>query len=95
MLTLKQVNDICLFGQASNQCRFLAEDNKISGKFYCLKLIKQQKKEIDLEVDDFIKRYNAQGIDPNSTGFPLGDNCSGYLYMTSTLQGYDIDNKVP
>lgn len=86
MLTLKQVNDVCLRGQGSQQCRFLAEDNN---GFYCLKKT-FRKDHINEEVDIFLERQKKNGIDPYSLGIPVGDNCSGYIFLRHANQGYDI-----
>ncbi len=94
-LTLKQVQDVCSYGQGSTQCRFLAEDEQINGKFYCLKLVAQQRPEIDKEVSDFIKKHKDRGVDPYSMGLPLGNNCSGYRFLKVKMQGYDVDGKIP
>lgn len=94
-LTLKQVNDVCLLGGGSGQCRYLAEDENVDGKFYCLKLVAQQRPEIDGEVADFIKKNKDRGIDPHSMGLPLGDNCGGYRFLKAKMQGYDIDGQIP
>jgi len=94
-LTLKQVQDICLLGAGSTQCRFLAEDELVDGKFYCLKLVAQQRPEIDREVADFIKKHKDRGVDPHSMGLPLSDNCGGYRLLKAKMQGYDLDGKIP
>jgi len=94
-LTLKQVQDICLLGGGAGQCRFLAEDEQIDSKFYCLKRVAQQRPEIDQEVGDFIKKHKDRGVDPYSMGLPLGDNCGGYRFLKAKMQGYDLDGKVP
>lgn len=94
-LTLKQVQDICLIGTGSTQCRFLAEDEKVDGQFYCLKLVSQQRPEIDQEVAEFIKKHKDRGVDPYSMGLPLADNCGGYRFLKAKMQGYDLDGKVP
>jgi hypothetical protein len=87
-LTLKQVEDKCLLAKGSDQCRFLAEDN--SGNFYCIKNT-AARIGIDKEVDDFRKKQRAQGVDPDTTGIPLGDNCKGYIFFRHKMQGYDIE----
>jgi hypothetical protein len=91
-LTLKQINDICMIGTDATQCRYLADDD---GKYFCLKLISGQKAEIDKEIKEFIKKHKDRGVDPNSMGLPLGNNCGGYRFLTAKMQGYDIDGKVP
>jgi hypothetical protein len=91
-LTLKQINDICMIDQGATQCRYLADDD---GKYFCLKLISGQKSEIDKEIKEFIKKHKDRGVDPNSMGLPLSNNCGGYRFLTAKMQGYDIDGKVP
>ena len=87
MLTLKQVEDVCLWGQSSDQCRHLAEDDY--GKFYCIKKT-AQRAEIDKEVSEFIAKQKTQGADPYQSGIPLGDHCQGYLFLRHKSQGYDV-----
>ncbi len=82
-------------GTGSGQCRYLAEDDTIDGKFYCLKLVAQQRLEIDQEVAEFIKKHKDRGVDPYSMGLPLGDNCGGYRFLKAKMQGYDLDGKIP
>lgn len=91
MLTLAQINDVCLVNGGSSQCRFLAEDDR--GNFYCIKKISKRNK-IDLEVAEFEKKQRAQGraqgIDPHTLNIPIGDNCSGYVFFRHRRQGYDL-----
>lgn len=86
-LTLKQLNDVCLMNQGSDQCRYLAEDDQ--GKFYCIKLT-SKKAAIDKEVDEFKKKQKSMGVDPVGLGHPLGDNCKGYTFFRHKTQGYDV-----
>ncbi len=86
-LTLKQVQDKCLSGQGSGQCRFLAEG--IQGDFYCIKLTGDRQK-IDNEVSEYKKRQKAQGVDPLKQNIPIGDNCQGYILLKHKMQGYDL-----
>jgi len=90
MLSLKQVEDFCLYGKGSKECRYLEEDDAIPGRFYCLKKIVNKRQLIDKEVAEFIKDHKGRGINPSSIGIPLGDNCSGYVYLKHKLQGYDL-----
>jgi hypothetical protein len=89
MLTLKQVEDVCLYGSGAKECRFLAEDDT-NGKFYCVKRIKALRSDIDIEVTEFIKQNKLRGIDPMQMSTPLGDNCSGYTFLKYKSQGYDL-----
>lgn len=84
-----------MMGCAADQCRYLAEDDQIDGKFYCLKLVAQQRPEIDKEVAEFIKKHKDRGVDPYSMGLPLADNCGGYRFFKAKMQGYDLDGKIP
>lgn len=87
MLTLRQIEDVCLYNGGSGQCRFLAEDDK--NKFYCIKQT-SKRTAIDDEVIEFKKKQKSQGIDPNTLGIPLGDNCKGYTFFRHKSQGYDV-----
>lgn len=87
MLTLKQVQDKCMFGKNAKQCRYLAEDT--SGNFYCLKQTAERVL-IDQEVDKFKKDSKDQGVDPYALSVPLGDNCKGYIFLRYKMQGYDL-----
>ena len=86
-LTLAQINDVCLHGDSSKECRYLAEDD--AGKFYCIKKT-SRRLEIDKEVDEFKKKQKAIGTDPYSLGIPIGDNCVGYTFFRHKSQGYDV-----
>lgn len=87
MLSLRQIEDVCLVAQGHEQCRFLAED--MYGSFFCLKKT-GKKDEINEEVDDFIDKATKRGIDPESMGLPIGDNCKGYIFLKHKTQGYDV-----
>lgn len=86
MLSLKQIQDFCLaFANDSTKCRYLDDDGK---NYYCLK--KSSKKiDLDEEVEEFFKECATKGVDPYQQNIPLGDNCSGYIYLKSKEQGYD------
>jgi hypothetical protein len=87
MLTLRQIEDICLVDEGANQCRYLAEDS--NSNFYCIK--KTGKKPlIDAEVEEFKKKQKSLGLDPKTLGVPLGDNCQGYIFFRHKTQGYDV-----
>lgn len=86
MLSLPQVNDICLNGQGKSACRFLASD--ISG-YFCLKKT-FRKDQINAEVDALVKKASKNNLDLDDLGFPMGDNCSGYVFFKQKIQGYDI-----
>lgn len=86
-LTLRQIEDVCLWGKHAAQCRFLAED--MNGKFYCIKQT-PQRTEMDAEVSAFRVKMKAKGVDPKTLGLPLGDNCKGYTFFKHKKQGYDV-----
>lgn len=90
MLSDAQLQDVCLLWGGHKQCRFLEQDEMDWNKHYCKKLT-PDKKDINAEVNKFVREKRQQGIDPKSVGDPLGDNCSGFLPLTDLLQGYDID----
>jgi hypothetical protein len=88
MLSSKHLKDICLLTLGSDQCRYLAEDETDSRKFYCLKK-SSKAKEIDIEVEDFLQQMKRKGKDPKKENTPIGDNCSGYIFLRHKEQGYD------
>lgn len=90
MLSLKQVQAICMVGQAEEQCRYLAADDTNS-KYYCVKKT-AFKNQINNEIDLFVEKMKEVNIDPESKGIPLGDNCSGYIFLKHKMQGIDVKN---
>ena len=86
-LTLRQIEDVCLVDQDSDQCRYLGEDP--TGKFYCIKCT-PARKEMDEIVREFKNKYAKKGVPAHSVGVPLGDNCKGYTFFRYKKQGYDI-----
>lgn len=89
MLSLKQINDVCLVRSSVRRCRYLDQDDTNSSKWYCLKQ-SSKKDEIDEEIVDYLDDLSKRGIDPSSKDIPLGDNCKGYPIFKNKLQGYDI-----
>ena len=87
MLSLRQVEDVCLLDGEATQCRFLAEED--NGSFYCLKHTLLQSK-IDSEVAAWKQIQKSGGVDPNQGEKPIGDNCAGYVLLRHKKQGYDI-----
>ena len=89
MLSLKQLQDVCmLYSGNYKRCRYLAQDDTDSSKWYCLK--KHVKKtEIDDETSEFLKEAKKKNIDPYKQNIPLGDNCDGYPVLKHIEQGYD------
>jgi len=88
MLSLKQLKDVCLLNAGHNQCKYLAEDETDSKKHYCLKK-SPKAKEVDIEVEDFLREMRRKGKDPKKESIPIGDNCSGYIILRHKEQGYD------
>jgi hypothetical protein len=91
MLSLRQINDVCL-GQDETyrRCRYLAQDETDSSKYYCCKL-SSKAKELDDEIDSYLKDCKKRNYDPRKDNLPLGDNCQGYVIFRELLQGYDVD----
>ena len=89
MLSKNHLKDVCLLDQNTHmKCRYLAEDENDRGKFYCLKR-SSKAKDIDMEVEDFLKEMQIKGKDPSKQNVPIGNNCSGYVILRHKEQGYD------
>ncbi len=89
MLSLKQLDDICLVNSnSSERCRYLTADENEFGKFYCMKL-SSRREQIDEEVEEYLVEMRRLGRDPNRDNLPLGDNCQGYPLFRNIEQGYD------
>lgn len=93
MLSQNQVNNICLPYNGYKCCRYLVEDDN-TGDFLCCKKIQNLKDDIDERVDKHIASAARNNYSLEVLGKPVGDNCSGYLYLKSVLQGYDIPGSV-
>jgi len=91
MLSTKQLKDVCLIGGTSERCRYLAEDETDHLKYYCLKK-SSKAKDVDIEVEDFIKDMKRRGKDVSKENIPIGNNCSGYPVLRYKEQGYDKSN---
>lgn len=92
MLSQNQLKDVCLKDLANDQtCRYLAQDELDTRKWYCQKKILKYKKGIDDKIDDFIDQCKKSKIDPTEEGAPLGDNCAGYPVLRHIEQGYDVN----
>lgn len=92
-LSQKQLQDVCLLYIGDHrQCRYLAQDDTDSRKWYCLKKKGTDKATIDNRIKQFEEDCRKKGIDPKSQGIPLGDNCGGYVVLKQVEQGYDKDN---
>lgn len=90
MLSLKQLQDICLVSDTSYQkCRYLSQDETDYTKWYCLKR-SPKAADIDSELDDFVRDSNKKGRNPLNDNVPLGDNCAGYPILRHIQQGYDV-----
>lgn len=93
MLSLKQLNDVCLVNDGTSaKCRYLVQDDSDYTKYYCAK--KSAKAyEIDVELNDFVREAQQKGKDPYKENIPMGDNCSGYIVLRYLEQGYDKGKK--
>ncbi len=88
-LSLKQLHDVCLLYSGDyRRCRYLAQDDNDSSKWYCLKK-NAKRQDIDDETQEFLKELKKKGTDPRKQGYPLGDNCTGYPILKHIEQGYD------
>jgi len=94
MLSLKQLEDVCLVGAGwqnvpvYKQCIYL---NASWPNSYCLKKNLVSKKNIEAQVLSHLKDCKKMGIDPKDANVPLGDNCDGYPKLKHIEQGYDKD----
>lgn len=92
MLSLKQLNDVCLcYDGTHERCRYLEQDEDDWNKFFCLKKNAKKKKDIDDMMLTFLEKCKKAGKDPTKENIPLGDNCNGYLKLKHVQQGYDKD----
>jgi hypothetical protein len=90
-LSLKQLNDVCLFPNTNyKRCRYLGQDDIDGSKWYCMKKT-AKRAEIDDESNEYLADCHKKGIDPRSQSVPLGDNCPGYPILKTIEQGYDKD----
>lgn len=90
MLSLKQIQDVCLIHGQHKRCRYLCQDENDRSKWQCAKKT-TEKQEIDDECNIFIRDITNKGLPLNKQGVPLGDNCDGYPPMNHIEQGYDKD----
>lgn len=92
MLTVAQLNHVCLYNAGSRQCRYLEKSSTNWKHCNCVKLISQKKRARDRKVKKILDECKLNGIDPEAYYFPLGDgaNCKGYPYLPTVLQGYDM-----
>ncbi len=90
-LSPKHLSDVCLAYSGAKACRFLATDDANTQVCFCLKKVKAKQTIINLQVDKFIKKVQADGRDPMTQNRPLGDNCKGYPALKTVKQGYDVD----
>ena len=89
MLSQKHLRDVCLYSDHTyKRCRYVSQDENDYTKWYCLK--KSSKgRDIDVELDDFVREVRRKGKDPTVENVPLGDNCAGYPVLRHVEQGYD------
>ena len=90
MLSLKQLENVCLLrDNDAGTCRYLAQDDNDTTKFYCLKK-RPERNMIDQKVAQYIDDCKAKGIDPYTGSIAIGDNCAGFALLKHVIQGYDI-----
>jgi hypothetical protein len=82
-ITPKHLNDICLLGSKTGECRYLRNDELDSAKWYCQKLQLAAKAKIDVELKIASNKFSAPP--------PSGDNCPGLPLLKHVQQGYDLD----
>jgi hypothetical protein len=90
MLSLKQLQDVCLVHGGSQQCRYLFQDDNQWDRWYCKKKRPVEKAKIDKKADEMVAECLKKKVDPDKHGFPLGDNCAGYPVLKTVPQGYDV-----
>ena len=87
MLSKKQLEVVCMLGCGdSRECRYLRDETD-PGVYNCYKLRPNEKKKIDLKVEEYIRDCKKKGTDPHEAGVPLGDNCSGHLILKHITTG--------
>ena len=93
MLSSKHLEHVCLLLQLSSKtCRYIVEDDNLTGVYHCGKLTSEKEK-IDERVKNLIKTHAKRGTDPNDAQIAMGDNCEGYISGFKHLeQGYDKKN---
>ena len=84
MLSLRQVEDVCLLDCGFEQCRYIDSYVNDQNKFFCRKLIKKDKQ----IIDDLIAEHNIQDL--IELDEPIGNNCPGYVKTDYFIQGYDV-----
>lgn len=89
MLSPNHLKNICLHNQ-EGCCRYLDQDDFDYSKCYCLKLRKSAKDAIDTAVKKKLEEYKKKGLDPYEHEQNFGDNCAGYPYLKTLMQGYDV-----
>lgn len=91
MLSQKQLSDVCMLHGGAQECRYLDGEPDANGNYqYRCKKKSSERKAVDEEVTEFLQECSAKGQNPHIMGFPLGDNCTGYLPFSSLPQGYDV-----
>lgn len=85
-LTENHIRHVCLLGSedVTKTCRYLMNDELEPDKWYCLKMMAEDKADIDQVVELWSSR-------PKSGPVPSGDNCQGYPLFKHIPQGYDVD----
>lgn len=89
MLSLKQLEDYCLYDMDHKRCRYLEVDEFDSSKYYCCKKNIRKKDRIDHDIEKFRIKCAKNNLDITQQGVPLGDNCDGFVKLRHKEQGFD------
>lgn len=86
-LTNKHLGEVCLLfhPDVTKTCRYLLNDELDSGKWYCQKLRREIRDQIDESISSLDKRSRMK------LNMPSGDNCEGYPLLKHISQGFDVD----
>lgn len=88
-LSLKQLQDVCMIYNQSNQCRYLRQDVQNYNNWYCVKLKQAEKDKVDIKVQKMLAEAKQNGLKPDQSGVAYSDNCAGYPLLKHIEQGYD------
>jgi len=90
VLSLPQVQDVCLYGHGHIQCRYLDRFPDNTKHFCCLKLT-PDRQILDRLVDEHLEQCSQSRHDPSQSTVAIGDNCPGYHRFGNLPQGYDVE----
>lgn len=88
MLSKKQLEVVCMLGCGdSRECRYLRDEPQSYDMYNCYKMRPNEKKKIDLKVEEYLRDCKKKGTDPYAQGVPLGDNCPGQPILKHITTG--------